>query len=97
VRAAVKSASFAAAHSGRDRKTIATPTAHARNERPAQSPQRFLSFASHATLHAPLHSPSTERMTVPTAREGRADLADLPDPVGPGHPFQLWEHPARMQ
>jgi hypothetical protein len=32
VRAAVKSASFAAAHSGRDRKAIATPAANARND-----------------------------------------------------------------
>src|SRR5215470_15109190 len=48
---------------------------------------RIRSFASHATVHAWRHSPSTKRMTVPPGPAGPAGPAG---PGGPCSPFSPW-------
>src|SRR5947208_968722 len=49
------------------------------------------SFASHATVQAWRHSPSTKRMTVPLGPGGPGGPAGPAAPGGPGSPFSPWE------
>src|SRR5215472_7098417 len=51
---------------------------------------RIRSFASHATVQACRHSPSTKRMTVPLGPGGPAGPAAPAGPAGPASLFSPW-------